>query len=47
MTALVEASQGREYSFFTLEGSLMDPATIDALDHINKDSMDFKIIGTY
>lgn len=37
-----------EYSFFiTLEGSLMDPATIDALDHINKDSMDFKIIGTY
>ena len=37
-----------EYSFFiTLEGSLMDPATIDAPDHINKDSMDFKIIGTY
>ena len=37
-----------EYSFFiTLEGSLMDAAAIDALERIAKDSMDFKIIGTY
>lgn len=37
-----------EYSFFiTLEGSLMDAAAIDALERIEKDSMDFKIIGTY
>lgn len=37
-----------EYSFFiTLEGSLMDEAAIDALERIEKDSMDFKIIGTY
>lgn len=37
-----------EYSFFiTLEGRLTDAATIDALERIEKDSMDFKIIGTY
>lgn len=37
-----------EYSFFiTLEGSLMDAAAIDALERIEKDSMDLKIIGTY
>lgn len=37
-----------EYAFFiTLEGSLMDTATIDALERISRDSMDFKIIGTY
>lgn len=42
--------QGRkwEYAFFiTLEGSLMDTATIDALERIDADSADFKIIGTY
>lgn len=37
-----------EYSFYiTLEGSLQDNATVDALDRIRNDSLDFKIIGTY
>lgn len=37
-----------EYAFFvTMEGSLMDPKTINALQGICKDSIDFRIIGTY
>ena len=37
-----------EYSFFiTLEGNLQDSATVDALERIRDDSLDFKIIGTY
>lgn len=37
-----------EYSFFvTMEGSLLDPKTINALQGICKDSIDFRIIGTY
>lgn len=37
-----------EYAFFvTMEGSLLDPKTINALQGICKDSMDFRIIGTY
>lgn len=37
-----------EYSFFvTMEGSLMDPKTVNALQGISRDSMDFRLIGTY
>lgn len=37
-----------EYLFFiTLEGSLMDARTVDALEKIRDDSQGFKIIGTY
>lgn len=37
-----------EYSFYiTLEGNLQDSATVDALERIRNDSLDFKIIGTY
>lgn len=42
--------QGRkwEYAFFiTIEGNLQDEATVKTLEDIERDSMDFRIIGNY
>ncbi len=37
-----------EYKFFvTMEGNMDDPRTISALSGIYRDSLDFRLIGTY